>query len=330
MGDLHFTLAAGTYDRTQPLRDGSVKPDGCTLTYLEMKPMELFFRVVRYAEFEITEMSFSTHIMQTQLGNSRYVGLPVFLSRSFRHSSFYINKNKGIEKPEDLKGKTVGVPEYQMTAALWQRGLLKDEYGIEPWEIKWRTGGLEEAGREERMALNLDPKFDVEPIPSDKTLSSMLAAGELDAVICPPVPSCFTNGHPGVDRLWPDFRPAEEEFYKKTGMFPIMHMVGIRNDVVEKYPWLPATMYKAFRQAKDVAIKNLEFGAAACATLPWLNAELRRTRAVMGHDYWQYGLEENRKDIEAMLRYSVEQGLTEPGVKPEDLFAESTWTTTKE
>ena len=329
MGNIHITIATNDYDRTRAVKDGKVGVDGCDVTYLTMLPEELFFRAVRYAEFDVTELSFSTHMLQTQRGDAQYVGIPVFLSRVFRHSGFYIRTDRGIETGADLKGKTVGVPEYQMTAAVWQRGLLKDEFGVEPWEIAWRTGGLEETGREERTPIHLPEKYDCRRIGPDQTLSGMLESGELDAVICPPVPSCLQRGVPNVGRLWPDFRAAEQDYYRRTGLFPIMHILGVKKSLVAKHPWLPANLYKAFRSAKDLAFKELEAHGALKISLPWVCAELAETRALMGPDVWSYGVAENRADIEALIRYSAEQSLTEPGLAPEDLFAETTLQTAR-
>lgn len=329
MGNIHITIATNDYDRTRAIKDGMVGVDGCDVTYLTMLPEEMFFRAVRYAELDVTELSFSTHMLQTQRGDAQYLGLPIFLSRVFRHSGFYIRTDRDIKTGADLKGKTVGVPEYQMTAAVWQRGLLKDEFGIEPWEISWRTGGLEETGREERTPINLPSKYDCQRIGPDQTLSKMLEDGDLDAVICPPVPSCLQNNAANVGRLWPNFREAEQDYYRRSGLFPIMHILGVKKSLAAVYPWLPANLYKAYRQAKDLAFKELEALGALKISLPWVGAELAETRALMGEDVWPYGVEENRKPIEALIRYSAEQNLTAPGLTPEDLFAETTLQTSR-
>lgn len=324
MANVPITIAAGDYDRTRAIRDGRVKVDGCEVTYLTLQPEELFFRAVRYAEFDVCELSFSTYLMQTQRGDSAYIGIPVFISRLFRHSGFFVRTDRDIKGPQDLRNKTVGVPEYQVTAAVWQRGLLKDEHGIEAWELKWRTGGVEQPGREERARLELPKKYDYRRIPSDKTLSGMLETGELDAMISPAVPSCLKRGAPNVARLWPNYRAVEQDYFKRTGLHPIMHLIGVRKSLVERYPWLPANLYKAFRAAKDIAIADLEYLTALNITLPWAAAELEATRQVLGHDFWPYGVEPNRKTIETLIRYSHEQGLTAPALTVEDLFAPST------
>ena len=324
MTNIHLAVATNNYDRVRALHDGRVRVDGCDVTWMTMETSEMFFRAARYADIDVTELSFSTHILQTQRGDSRYVGLPVFLSRVFRHSGFYIRTDRGIAGGADLKGKVIGVPQYQQTAAVWMRGLLKDEFGVEPWDMAWRTGGLENPGEQERTPIELPSKFDVAPIAPEQTLSGMLESGEIDAIMCPPVPSCVQRGAPNVGRLWPDYRTAEQDYHRRTGLFPIMHIVGIRKDLVDRYPWLPANLYKAFAAAKDLAIRDLEAIGALKISLPWVGVEFAETRKLMGPDIWSYGLADNRKDVEALIRYSTEQGLTEPGLDPEDLFAATT------
>lgn len=323
MTNIHIAVATNDYDRVRALRDGRVGVDGCDVTWMVMETQEMFSRAARFADIDVTELSFSTHVLQTQRGDSRYVGLPVFLSRVFRHSGFYVRTDR-IKEAADLRGKTVGVPQYQQTAAVWMRGLLKDEFGIEPWEMAWRAGGLETPGEAERTPIALPARFDYARIGPDQTLSAMLERGEIDAILCPPVPGCVQRGAPNVGRLWPDYKAAEQDYYRRTGLFPIMHIVGVRKDLAERWPWLPANLYKAFAAARDLAVKDLEAIGALKVSLPWVGAALAETRTVMGPDVWSYGLARNRKDVEALIRYSHEQGLTEPGLTPEDLFAATT------
>jgi len=329
MANLTLTIATDNYDRVRAIRDGRVQVGGCDVIYLLMEPEELFFRTARYREFDVCEMSFSTYLMQRARGESEYVALPVFLSRVFRHSGFYIRTDRGIASAADLRGRTVGVPEYQVTAAVWQRGLLRDDYGIDASEIRWRTGGIEEPGREERAPFTPPPGVEVARIPADRTLSGMLAAGELDALILPRTPSCFTRGAANVGRLWPDYRTAEQDYYRRTGLHPIMHVLGVKTALAEKYPWLPGNLHKAFSQAKELAIADLERLITLYVTLPWLGAELEATRAVLGHDIWPYGVQANRKDIETLLRYSHEQGLAQKLQTVEELFHPSTLVTSR-
>jgi 4,5-dihydroxyphthalate decarboxylase len=241
----------------------------------------------------------------------------------FRHSAIYIRTDRGIEGPADLKGKRVGVPEYQMSAAMWARGLLRDEFGVAAAQINWVQGGLETPGRRDKFPLNLPDGFPLVPA-DNKTLSQLLADGELDAVISARQPSCFGAGHPLVRRLFPDYRAAERDYFRRTGVFPIMHAVGIRRDVLDGHPWLAASLYKAFVQAKRLADAEFAEVTALKIGLPWLTAEFDATREVMGKDFWPYGVEPNRKTLELMARYSHEQGLAVRPVAVEEMFAPST------
>ncbi len=320
MVEVPITLACGNYDRTQAIRDGRVKIEGCAVTYLPLYPEEIFHRVFKFHEFDISEMSFSSYIRTVAAGTSAYVAIPAFVSRIFRHSGIYIRKGAGITKPEDLRGKRIGVPEYQITAVVWMRGMMQHEYGVKPSEIHWRSGGQEETGRHERTPLKPIPGLDLQPIGDDKTLVGMLRDGELDALFTARAPSSFIKGEPHIALLFPDTRAAEQAYYKKTGFFPIMHLVGIRKTLVEKYPWLATSAYKAFCEAKALAMIDLRDVNALMVTLPWLVAETNETSALMGEDFWKYGVAENMPEIEALTQYIYEQGLADRKVKVEELF----------
>ena len=216
-------------------------------------------------------------------------------------------------------------PEYQITAGLWMRGILQDEHGIKPAHIRWRNGGQEEPGRIERARIALPDDVELETIPADRTLSDMLATGEIDALIGARAPTCFRNGAPNVDRLHKDYRAVEQEYFRRTGLFHIMWVIGIRKELADAHPWLPTNVYRAFVEAKQIAIKDMEAINALCVTLPWLPAELEATRAVMGEDFWPYGIDGNAKCVETMARYAHEQGLTDRQVTLEELFAPQTF-----
>ena len=325
MGNISITIAAGDYDRTRPIRDGRVAVEGCDVTYLAIGSSELFFRALRHQEFDVCELSFSNYMTQKQRGVAGYIAIPVFLSRVFRHSGIYIRADRGIDAPADLRGRAVGVPEYPMTAAVWQRGMLQDEYGVAPGDMRWRTGGMEQTGRVERTPFTPPNGVDITPIAADKTLSGMLADGELDALMAPQAPSCFTRGAPNIVRLFPDYRAAEQAYYAKTGLHPIMHLVVVRDSLAERHPWLCASLYKAFREAKQLAIADLEKIGSLAVSLPWVGAELEATRALLGDDFWPYGVAENAKELETLIRYSHEQGLTERRLGVEELFAATTF-----
>ncbi len=211
-----------------------------------------------------------------------------------------------------------------MTAAVWIRGMLQDEYGVDPKTIHWRTGGLEEPGRYEKVSLDLPEEIEVEPINKRKILSRMLLDGEIDALVTPRIPSCFQLSKPGVSRLFSDYRSVERAYFEKTGLFPIMHTIGIRRRLLDEYPWLASSIYKAFTEAKHLAMSELADTSSLLVTLPWFTAELDDTRALMGDDYWPYGVDKNYLTIETLLRYSHEQGLSPHQLAVEDLFAEST------
>jgi len=329
MVDVPVTIACGNYDRTRAIRDGTVKVEGCAVTYLPLYPEEIFHRAFKFQEFDISELSFSSYIRTVAAGTSAYIGIPAFVSRIFRHSGVYIRKGAGIEKPQDLRGKRIGVPEYQITAVVWMRGLLQHEYGVAPAEIHWRSGGQEQPGRHERTPLKAIPGLDLQPIGDDRTLVGMLKAGELDALFTARAPSSFLNGEPHIARLFSNTRAAEQAYYKKTRLFPIMHLVGIRKTLAEKYPWLATGVYKAFCEAKARAMIDLRDVNALMVTLPWLEAETHETSAIMGEDFWKYGISDNLPEIEALTQYIHEQGLADRKVRVEELFHPSTFEISK-
>ena len=232
-------------------------------------------------------------------------------------------------RPADLKGKTIGMPEYQMTANVWVRGMLEEEYGVKPRDIKWRRGGLEEPGREERAKINLPPEIDMQQVPDGRTISDMLAKGEIDGLFSARAPSCFLQGAPNVGRLFPDYPAVEAAYYKKTKLFPIMHAVGIRRSLVEKYPWLAVNVYKAFLKAKALCMDELAEIGHLHATLPWPVHAYDHARKVMGEDYWAYGAHENKQALETLARYSFQQGLSVRQVPLDEMFAKPTYELTK-
>lgn len=324
MARLTLSLACCDYDRTRALFDGRVGIEGCEVIGTAIEPEEAFHRAFKHQEFDVSELSLSSYAMQVSRGENHYVAIPAFVSRLFRHSGVYIRTDRGIRRPEDLKGKTLGLPEYQITANVWIRGILKDEYGVDARDVRWRSGGIEEPGREERAPLRLPPEIDLQPIPREKTLSAMLEAGELDGMIGARAPSCFLRGAPGVARLFPDFRAAEQDYFRRTRIFPVMHVIGIRRSLVEQHPWLAVNVMKAFIKAKSLCWYELGQIGHLFNSLPWGVAEFDATRKLMGEDYWSYGVESNHHVFDAFLRYHHEQGLSGRRLKPEELFAPST------
>lgn len=318
---LPLTVACWDYDRTRLLFDGGVKIDGCDANFLSLPVEETFFRALRGAEFDVAELSLSSYTMLRSKGACAYTAIPVFLSRMFRHSAIYIRADSGIEKPEDLRGREVGVPEYQLTAPVWVRGMLEDEYGVTPASIRWRTGGVEQPGRHEKVELPARLDLDIEPIPADQTLNAWLLQGRIDALIAPRAPSSFAQGDPRVARLFSNLREVETGYFRRSGVFPIMHVVGIRNELIERHPWLAGSVLKAFTAAKNHALQELREVAALKTSLPWLASEVDDTVSAMGSDFWSYGVNANRKTLETFLRYHYAQGLSPRQRQVDDLFA---------
>lgn len=316
------TLACGAYDRTLPLALGEVRPQGVDLTYLPMGPEEVFWRMTRHGEFDAAEMSMSSYLVRRSRGDDEVLAIPVFTSRMFRHSCIWINADAGIQRPEDLKGKKMGVPEYQVTAVVWIRGFLQDDYGVAPSDMRWYRGGLIQPGRVEKLAIS-PPGVELQMISPERTLSEMLASGEIDALMAPRPPSTYDGKH--VRRLFEDFRSVEADYYRRTHIFPIMHTVVLRRALVQQYPWLARSLYDALCEAKRRTLANLVTWPSALVTsLPWQLAETEATQALMGDDFWPYGLEPNRHNLTTLANYHHEQGLSERLVEVEEMFAEST------
>ena len=319
MARLPLSIAVGDYDRIRPLVDGTVLIDGVDPVFSILDPEEIFFRAFRYADFDICELSLSSFTVKTAARDSPYVAIPVFPSRAFRHTSVYVRTDRGIARPEDLKGRRVGVPEYQLTANVWVRAIL-GEHGVRPADITWVRGGYEDPNREEKIALNLPPDVRLENLSAGGTLSTALAEGTIDAVIGPRAPSCFDAGVPNVGRLWADPIAAASEWYGRHRIFPIMHLLGIRRDVAERHRYLPGALFKACEEAKALALAKLSNTAATKVTLPFVEESLQRARALMGEDFWSYGLEPNRHVLDAFLRAHHAQGLSSRLLRPEELF----------
>jgi 4,5-dihydroxyphthalate decarboxylase len=318
-----ITLACERYDRTEALRDGRVVPAGVDLTYLPQQVEETFFRMARFREFDAAEMSLSSYVVSFTR-DAPFVAIPVFPSRFFRHSGIYVAAASGIESPQDLVGKQVGIAEYQLTANVWIRGILADEYGVPVESVTYRTGGLHDPGRPEKLKVRLPEGIRVVPIEEGETLSELLAAGEIDAVYTPRAPRSFTAGDGRVRRLFDPSGPAEVEYFQRTGIFPIMHVVVLRRDVYEKNRWLARSLYDAFVESKRLAEQNFAETATLRYMLPWLLDEVDRTKSILGDDYWPYGLPANTENLRTFLRYSFDQGLAARPVEPEELFAPET------
>lgn len=317
-----LSLACGPYDRTFPLVDGRVRVEGIDLSAVALPVEEVFFRTATYREFDVSELSFSSYLLTMERG-APFVAIPVFPSRAFRHNGIYVGADSGIEKPEDLIGKVVGVPEYQVTAAVWIRGILAEYYGVPVDSVSYRTGGLYKPGRVEKVPIN-PPGIDIRPIGPNETLGQLLVAGEIDAIYTPRVPPEFAAGDPRIRRLFPDPRAVETEYFRETGIFPVMHTIVIRREVYEKDRWIASSLMKAFEEAKSLATDALLETAAFSTALPFAYQDAEELVELMGRDYWPYGLDANRHTLETLIRYEHEQGLISRRFELEELFAPET------
>jgi 4,5-dihydroxyphthalate decarboxylase len=318
---LKLTLACWEYDRTRALADGSVQADGIELNCLNLHVEETFFRMLRNREFDVAEMSLSSYTVSAARGNSPFIAIPVFPSRFFRHSSIYVSAKSGIREPKDLIGKRIGVPEYQMTAPVWIRGILQDEYGVDPSSPEYFSGGEEEPGRDEKIKIDLPAKFRLRSIGAEKILTQMIADGEIDALQTARMPSTFMTRPGTVKRLFENYVEVEKAYFRKTKIFPIMHTVVIRRDVYEANRWIAQSLCKAFAEAQRRVYANLYTTSALTTMLPWQVAHVEEARQELGDDWWAYGFEANRHVLDTFLRYHHEQGLSKTRLKPEDLFA---------
>lgn len=323
--DLELSLATWDHDRVMALHDGRVEIGGVRLESVIAPTRRLFPLAVGEAPYDITEMSVSSYVVQVSRGQGDYVAIPAFVSRAFRHSGFFARDDSGIGTPADFEGRRIGVPEYQMTAALWMRGLLSDEFGVPAESIRWRTGALDKGVRRERLALDLPEGMVVEPIPEGETLQSLLLEGEIDGLLAPKPPEAFLHGDKRIRRLFPDFEEAERAYHRRTGFFPIMHVIGVRRRILARHPWLGRALFDAFVRARDMAIERLKdiwLANANRLSLPWLGASVERTIATLGHDWWPYGFRANGAELDTICRYSFEQHLAARRVAPEELFPE--------
>lgn len=325
MTKLSISLACWGYDRTEALASGDIRPDGIDLNFQVLDVEETFFRMLRNREFDAAELSMSSYCVTLGREHPDFVAIPVFPSRFFRHSCIFVSTKSTIERPEDLVGKRIGVPEYQMTAPVWIRGILQDEYGIDPASVTYYTGGEEEPGREEKLKLNLPDKFKVNPIGPAQTLTRMLADGEIAALYTARAPSTFYSEPHNVRRLFPNSVEVEKAYFAKTGIFPIMHVVAIRRDVYERNRWIAQALYKAFVQAQRRSYEQLLVSASLKTMLPWQIAAVENTIAAMGEEWWPYGIERNRHVIETFTRYHHEQGLSSRRLTVEEMFARETF-----
>src|SRR5262245_56733870 len=319
MANLRLTLACWDYDRTRPLMDGRVKPEGIDLDIQVLRPREAFQRMLDHREFQVSELSLASYAALKGRGGGPFVAIPVALSKIFRHSCIYVRPGAGITKPEDLKGKRVGTSQYGSTGLVFLRGMLQHDYGVKPEDMHWHMGGLNTFVEPPLIPLDL-PKVRLDFLARGQTLEAMFAAGELDALLSLYTPNMFLAGSPDIARLFPDYRRAEEDYYRRTKIFPIMHTVVVREDVHREHPWVAGNLYRAFCDARDLAVDGLYDTDALRVALPWLLSHVEETWDVFGKDFWAYGLEPNRPTWSAIGRYVFEQGLSPRPVTADELF----------
>ncbi|GAB3497986.1 ABC transporter substrate-binding protein [Curvibacter fontanus] len=326
MTKLQLSVAMGDYDRTRALYDGRVQIDGVDPVYMLLNPEEMFFRAMRSRDFDIAELSFSSYLVKHSQGDCPYIAVPVFLSRAFRHTSIYVRKDR-IKHPADLKGRRVGLPEYQLTANVWARAILQDDYGVRPEDITWVRGGIDTPGRPEKITLQLPPGVKVEAAPEGSTISELLDRGEIDGFIGPRPPNRVALRNPNIGWLFDDPTAEAKDYYRRTGVFPIMHVVGIRKELAQAHPWLPAAVVKAFTASKAEALELLSDTSATKVTLPFVEEQLKAARESLGEDYWSYGVQAARKTLETFVRHHHAQGLSKRLMAVEELFHPATYET---
>jgi 4,5-dihydroxyphthalate decarboxylase len=321
MSGLPLTYAGVMYDRTAPLATGAVKPRGIDLNYLEFDyPPNIFNKMEHELGFDTSEFGISTHIQKWAEKDYPFVFLPIFPSKVFRRSYMFVNRKSGIKSPKDLEGKRVGVPAWGQTAAIWQRGILANDHGVDMDKIHWVQGGVYEYGGPRGTTVRgLLKEQKVEPTPQGKTLSGMIATGEIDALIGANIPDTFGK-NPDVVRLFPDARAVDREHFKKSGVFPIMHAVAIRRDVWERNKWIAESLYEAFDAAKTYALTKMKYPGSIRYMTPWIDDELDEIETLFGGDPWPSGVEPNRKTLDKLAEYMVQQHMIAKAPNMDDLF----------
>jgi 4,5-dihydroxyphthalate decarboxylase len=317
---LKLSLACWDYDRTRPLIEGRIAPEGLDLRVETLRPRQMFPRMLERQEFDCSELSLASIATLIGRGDCPFVALPIPISKFFRHSCIYVRAGADIARPQDLVGKRVGTTQYGSTAAVFMRGFLQDDYGFGARDLRWFMGGLQTPTEAPLVPLDLPSDISLDYLKPGQTLEAMFEAGELDALMSIYLPDLFLRKSPQIVRLFANYRQAEEDWWRRTGVFPIMHVIAMRRDVHEAHPWIAASLYEAFRRARDMAIHDLYDTDALRVTLPWLIHHVEETRAVFGDDYWAYGFSAVRTVAAAIGRYVFEQGLSPRPVAAEEIF----------
>jgi 4,5-dihydroxyphthalate decarboxylase len=320
-GPLELELSTARYDRIWPLVDGRVEPEGIRLRYVPSSINELFIRQLSDKPFDVSEMSLSNMITRTSRGIAGLVALPIITSRAFRHSGILVRSDSGIDKPDDLVGRRVGVRDYTMTAALFIRGMLEHQYDVRPTQIEWYWGGLNQPSNDQlRVAFQPPPGLSLTWIGPNRSLAEMILHDELDALVLAEPPRIWLEGTPKLRRLFPAYRAESIQYFRETGIVPIMHLVVVREEHYRSHPWIARSLFDAFLASRDMCLAELADFGALRATLLFLEAELEEERQILGDDFWPYGLAANRTTLEAAIQFAVEQGLSDRQFDPEELF----------
>src|SRR6267378_4989941 len=319
MNKIKLTIATTDYDHFRDFRTGAVQAVGIEHIWLTLGHHEIFSRFTFNREWDVTELSFAKFSAQVTRPDPDIIGLPVFASRLFRFGAFYVNKKSGSKTAADLKGKSIGSPEWAHTAAVYMRGWLHNEAGVKLTDVHWYQAGANEAGRIEKVELNLPPGVKLTRV-NDKSLSNMIAAGEIDCALIARPPNSFLAGHPDVVRLYPNYLEMEEAYYARTKVWPIMHIIAIQKHILDANPWVARNLYNAFVESKRRSLERLLDPAVSRYPLAWLPTYARKMRDVFGGDPFPYGIEENRPTLEQFLRYTHEQGIAHRRARPEEIF----------
>jgi 4,5-dihydroxyphthalate decarboxylase len=319
MPAIQLSMAISNYDHVGDLANGRVRPEGIDLTVMELPIEEIFFRMLSFTEWDVSEFSMGKYVSLVGKGIAPFQAIPVFPSRVFRQSAFYIATGAGIKGTKDMAGKRIGVPEWAQTAGIYARACLQHQCGVRLADILWVQAGVNEAGRKEKVTLDLPDGVKIEQV-SDRSLNELLLAGELDGIISAREPAGFLARDPRIARLWPDYRAVEETYYRETGVFPIMHVIVVKNESLTRNPWIAMNLYRAFDEAKNNSLKRLSGVVNSRIAIPWSHEAYDRARAVLGEDFWPYGIEANRRTLDAFLQFCDEQGVTQRRVQVEELF----------
>lgn len=319
MGRLPLTLAISDYDHVADLVNGRVVPQGIDLTCLNLQIEETHFRAMAFREFDISELSFGKYASLISQGDQTLSAIPVFPLRMARHSSIYIRRDGPVQKPADLAGRRVGIPEWAQTASVYTRGFLVHQFGLDLAAIEWLQAGVNQPGRAEKVRLKLSAGVKLTPMP-EKSLSDMLVSGDIDAAFTAHPPNCFLQNHPNIRRLFEDFVEVERRYIRETGIFPIMHIIAIRKEVLDRNPWVAMNLFTAFEEAKNRSLERALF-VGSRYPIPWSYEYAREAQELIGKDFWPYGIDANRTTLNAFLQYAHEQGVCHRHLEPEELFA---------